>query len=162
MSFSNNEVIERLKCNDREYDQVFEEDEELYRRFSKRDIDDKGEITKTAVIFPAFSVNRGKYSKPEDVLFPNYKKYGIFKFHVEDIRSINAHNINGNNYSFDVEHLPECRSNNHKLQYDNYAHSEVRTYVNGKYDENKNIAKTIKSKFRMELYYRINYIKKLT
>ncbi len=98
--------------------------EELYLRLRPtgfpRDFVDLRQVPLHEVRFPAFSVNRSKYSVPEDVLKPGWPKWGIAAFCVADIPETLPHPQAAITYFFHVEHLP-------KPEEDNYAHSEVRT-----------------------------------
>lgn len=109
---------ERMYQSGRDEDQYFKNDENLYRRCCPEDvIGDR--LVVGAIKFPDWSVNREKYSQPSDVLFPYFHDCcGIATFKVEDVPSKLESNT-GTLFRFQVVHCPE---------YDNYAHSEVRTF----------------------------------
>lgn len=97
--------------------------------------------------FPDFSVNRGKYSEPKDVLIPSWPNFGIVAFRVGDVPpSVSSSGIT---YDFKVEHVPcEC----------NYSHSEVRTYKDGKRPRKVN-NQIVKKKFRQILSERTKILR---
>jgi hypothetical protein len=102
----------------------FGSDELLYRRFCPDEVlGDR--LAPDSIKFPDWSVNRQKYSQPEDVQFPSgsalvYLCCGVAGFSVSDIPSkIDPQGV----YTFVIEHKPEL---------DNYAHSELVTYKNGR------------------------------
>lgn len=75
------------------------------------------------------SVNRGKFSRPIDVLFPGYCQCGILSYSVAAVRcppiSVNGQKGVRYEWRWDVEHAP---------QEDNYAHSNtyaIRTTLRG-------------------------------
>ena len=101
------------------------------------------------VRFPDFSVNREKYSRPEDVLRPNWPDYGIASFRVMDVPESLVHEQTGHQFDFRVEHVPEP---------DNYAHSEVRTYEGGQ-RARREPSKAVRLRFRAILQQRIILIR---
>ena len=113
---------ERLLQQGRAIDPEFAPGESLYLRYSPQiEATEDLPASAMAIRFPDFSVNRGKYSEPEDVLIPNWPDFGIAAFRVRDVpTSVSGRGIV---YEFKVEHDP--------LEL-NYAHSEVRTYKDGK------------------------------
>jgi hypothetical protein len=129
---------------DRPVDENFDVAEALYYRCQAQHVDGH-QLLPEAIRFPNFSVNRSKYSEPEDVLIPSYHNWGIATFGVRD--------------------LPEPESTDEKTEYewqvvhdpleDNYAHSEVRTFKNRTYSEDLKVPTTIKKKFRQILSERI-------
>lgn len=144
MSSSETNRPERMLRRDRPVDDNFDLEEELYYRCQARHVDGQ-RLLPEAIRFPNFSVNRSKYSEPEDVLIPSYQDWGIATFRVRD--------------------LPEPESTDEKTEYewrvvhdpleDNYAHSEIRTFKNGVYSETLKVSTTIKKKFRQILSERI-------
>ena len=133
-------------------DPVFDPTEYLYRRIDPKWLLEDGELSPAYVEFPAFSVNRAKYSVPRDIL-AGYPGHHVGQFQVRDIPSPMTSSESGRGptttYSWAVEHLPEC---------DNYAHSEVRTYRNEEYTKSRVKSKTIKNNFRLELQARLRII----
>jgi hypothetical protein len=100
-------------------DPEFEASERLFRRIHP-DHFVGGVVTDAFLPFPSFSVNREKYSHPEDVL-REHPHFGIAAFAVGDIpKTLQADS--GQVYEFGVEHLPLP---------DNYAHSEVHSFLAG-------------------------------
>lgn len=102
----------------------FGRDEVLFRRFRKNQLVN-GELTPAALQFPktaaegGHSVNRSRFSEPEDVLWVGQDRvegFGIFQFAVSvippDVTCPDTHA----RYAFFPKHVP--------LE-DNYAHSEI-------------------------------------
>lgn len=125
----------------RPVDPVFLDDECLYIRVSYLDHHNKPNLT--CIRFTEQSANRSKYSKPEWVLLPDMKDWGIISIKVKDVR-INIKSASGIDFNCDATHQPNE---------DNYSHSEIRTYKSGKYIPNsgKRIKTKIKQKIRMRL-----------
>jgi hypothetical protein len=124
---------ERMFRQARPVDSCFESSEDLYYRCRAEHISDN-RLLPQAIRFPDFSVNRSKYSNPEDVLVPTYSDWGVSAFHVGDLQleqKTDAHTV----YSWQVIHDP--------LE-DNYSHSEVRTFKNGSYSETLKVPTTTK------------------
>lgn len=126
----------------------FEPSELLYYRCTIRDLEYAGgDLSSLSVRLPTFSVNRGAFSEPEDVLIPpsdqpiaNIELMGIAKFPVCGIPA-SLTPPQGKTIEFKVEHAP--------LE-DNYAHSNVRAYKDGKLTEEK-LAVTVRKDFRAEI-----------
>jgi hypothetical protein len=97
----------------------FDPDESLYRRIHPNYRTADGSINAGYLKLPTMSVNRGRYSEPEDVV-RNHPGQGIATFPVRAIPSSLRDPRESILYEFRVEHVPEV---------DNYSHSEVRTYV---------------------------------
>ncbi len=99
----------------------FKPSEQLYRRFRRQDIVN-GELTPAALRFPAqtgHSVNRSRFSRPEDVLWVEANKlegFGIFQIAVAVIPGELVCRETGRRFTFFPKHAP------HE---DNYAHSEI-------------------------------------
>src|SRR3954447_12309055 len=126
----------------RPLDPVFEPNEDLYYRISVQG--GVGEHPEGVDIrIPEDSVNRGKYSEPDDVLYPSYFSLGIATFKVSAIPSPKIFTDDQGitrEYSLKVEHDP---------YEDNYAHSEVRAFREDvRVQHSSKIPKTIKSVFR--------------
>lgn len=103
----------------------------------------------TGIKFPDWSVNRSKYSEPDDVLIPSYLDWGIAEFQVESVpkKMESPGNVV---FEFKVEHDPVD---------DNYSHSEVRTYKEGTHHKNIDVNKTVKKQFRQMLSDRTRLIR---
>ncbi len=100
-------------------DPEFEASERLFRRIHP-DHFVSGILTDAFLPFPSFSVNREKYSRPDDIL-REHPQFGIAAFAVGDIpQKLDAEP--GQVFEFGVEHVPLP---------DNYAHSEVHSYLAG-------------------------------
>lgn len=135
------EFPERLLRRGRPVDPVFEPEERLYRRLRVIDVDLEGRIEPTSLESPDFSVNRGKYSEPADVILSD-SSHGIASFTVADVPEslLSAEEIE---FQFSVEHDPLD---------DNYSHSEVRSYKSGgRLGPRKKPPKAIKTLFRLSL-----------
>jgi hypothetical protein len=74
-----------------------------------------------AIKFPSWSVNREKYRRPADVLFPSWPDWGVAAFTVADVPA-ELRSEGGALFQFSVEHVP--------LE-GNYAHSELRASKDG-------------------------------
>ncbi|MTJ22697.1 hypothetical protein FJR06_15770 [Dolichospermum sp. UHCC 0352] len=121
-------------------DMSFDENEKLYNRCQKEHINGE-RLLPTGIKFPDWSVNREKYSDPEDVLVPNFFDWGIAQFKVSDVPE-QIESPGNIKYDFRVEHDPTE---------DNYAHSEVRTYKDGNHSKKLEVNKTVKKLFRQML-----------
>ncbi len=140
MSSSKSDRPERMYRVGRPIDSYFEEDELLYNRCRLEHVDGE-RLLPTGIRFPDWSVNRGKYSEPEDVLIPEYWDWGIAQFEVSSVPK--SLNLPGNTqFEFRVEHDP--------LE-NNYSHSEVRTYKDGNHHRKLEVNKTVKKQFRQIL-----------
>ena len=136
---------QRMFQGSRGIDSNFASDELLYRRCCPYEILNSVRLDPNAISFPDWSVNRQKYSEPEDVRTPSGSLYlccAVAGFTVSDIPSKIDPDIV---FNFIVEHKPEP---------DNYAHSELVTYkngVSGKEIKNFKISNTVKKTFRLSL-----------
>lgn len=112
------EIPERLRRRGRAAVQEFSSDERLFRRVTPHHpLDSEGFVLPPGVPLPDLSVNREKYSEPEDVLIGHPDAVGIAAAVVGDIPA----EIDG------YEFLPV-----HDPQEDNYSHTEIRTFRDGK------------------------------
>lgn len=143
----------RLIRDGRDVDDNFEPREKLYHRFNKLQ-QSEGVLYPASIRFPDFSVNRGKYSEPNDVLlydYPSVIDWGVASFKVEDIpppHTTGEGTEYETTYSFAVKHVP--------IE-ENYSHSEVRTYKNGNYSKDMEVgSKKVKLRFRIYLGNRIS------
>ena len=124
-------------------DPVFADDEALYMRLPPKAYD----ASRVAIVllnevqFPNFSVNRGKYSEPPDVLKPNWLTWAVAAFLVGDIPAelegegpVKGQSVR---YRFAPVHRPELG---------NYAHAEVQSFK----PQGENVApsKTVRATFR--------------
>jgi hypothetical protein len=125
-------------------DPEFEASERLFRRIHPV-FYVEGSLSEGFIPFPAFSVNREKYSSPEDVIAES-PHFGIASFRVVDIpERLVVDSSRG--YEFGVEHVPETG---------NYAHSEVRSYSDGVMAEPP---KSVRKRFRDLLRRRITILR---
>ena len=136
----------------RPVDPNFSPEEILNMRCTKDTVDGSRLLpTGIDLRFPAFSVNRGKYSKPKDVLLPNWPNFGIVGFKYKNIFYKISTDPN-TEYTTSVSHVP---------MEENYSHSEVRTKKNGVYDEGRKIQSyTVKKGIRMYIASVSSVIKK--
>jgi hypothetical protein len=149
------DLPERLYRRGRPDDQEFEPTEELYHRCKEGSTyEDPAQpsawrLKPSALRSPDFSVNRQKYSQPEDVLLPTYQGWGVAAFAVGDVpASISSPGQVG--FEFRVEHVPEE---------ENYAHSEIRTYRGERRIlASSKVPDTVKSLFRQRLSERSRII----
>ena len=128
----------------------FADDEELYVRIHPDhwhgDMPDL-----TAVRFPNTSVNRQKYSACQDVLYPpegsnkDFCDYGIGSVTVADIPPPRVSCVDGREFTFKAFHDPSP---------DNYSHSEIRAFCDGK-PHNKKSPARVKTYYRMHLRSRM-------
>jgi hypothetical protein len=118
----------------------FDPEEQLFRRCRQEDVDE-GRLSRSAIRFPDWSVNRSRFSEPGDALLPDWAGWGVAAFAVKDVPPSVA-SEGGPDVEFKVEHVP--------LE-ENYAHSEVRAYKLGKHSRDLGVPKTVKSRFRQIL-----------
>ena len=111
------ELPERLKRNGRADDQSFDPPERLFRRYRSDDFFE-GQFSPVGLSFSSpQSVNREKYSEPQDVLWSEsdrFKDWGVLAFAVSDIPT--AFPLEQPAYTFSPKHTPEEN---------NYSHTEV-------------------------------------
>ena len=110
------------------------------------------EQIRTGIRFPEQSVNRGRFGKPVDVLFPSWCNEGVFG----DVRrclseqlSAEASSSNKKNapavWSFRIEHSP---------YWCNYAHSNIYVEKNGArlgHDDSRKVSPFAKKRLREEI-----------
>lgn len=150
----------RLNRRGRAADTDFTPTEQLYRRCPVTELDpaDPERLFPNLISFyPDWSVNRQKFSEPEDVLYPDYLGWGVAAFQVKDIPS--PMKTEGNvAYHWDVQHQPSE---------ENYSHTEIWTYKHGTHLANPkaetdpkppDLPKTIKKYFRTVLSERARII----
>ena len=151
-------IPDRLRSNGRQPDPIFEDNECLYFRCSVDQIDENG-ILQDAIKFPNWSTNRAKYSEPEDVLLPKFSNWGIAQFRIIDIpKSLQSEG--GITCQFRPIHDPVSLSVEDGDTYENYAHTEVRTFKDNVFDIKRKPPTLIKKEFRARLAARIKIIKR--
>jgi len=140
---------ERLQRRGRPIVCEFPSDEPLYRAIEPESVAPAG-VSPISIRFPAWSVNRGgripeedgPFSEPGDVLLPeNRRAWAVARFRVRDVP--------GRTITFGVEHDPLD---------DNYAHSELRAYVDGEFHENARVSTGVKKAFRARLAPKLEII----
>jgi len=124
----------------------FEAGESLYRRYHPSHRVGNRLLWAALRPFP-LSVNRGRFSQPEDVLLPDKFGWGIASFKVKDVPEwLAAASKDPDRYDFRLRHAPEE---------DNYAHSKVCSFKNGCFGRNENPPKAVRKQFRLILSERI-------
>ena len=139
----------RMFRNSRPVDPGFATTERLFLRCTRDMIDENGRMKVSAVAFPNQSVNRGKYSRPSDVLLPELRPgagdwilWGVVEFAVMDIPET-IESTGGVATTFGVEHEPTN---------DNYSHSELSASKGGKRQHrSKAINIEVKKEYRTRL-----------
>ncbi len=124
----------------------FEADEALYRRYDP--LHRQGDRLLPAALsgFP-LSVNRGQFSRPEDVLLPDKSGWGIASFKVKHVpERLAPDSEQPDRYDFRLRDAPEE---------DNYAHSEVCSFKDGCFDRNVDPPPAVRKKFRLILSERV-------
>lgn len=142
--------------NGRDIDSTFVEQEKLFIRCRRDWLDENQRVKPANIHFPDQSVNREKYSEDYDVLLPNAETtdlgliyWGVAVFLMRDIPASDS-TSGGTKFTFTVEHDPDS---------DNFGHSEMRVYKNGKREQNKNkISDVVKKAYRAKLAMRTGLI----
>ena len=139
----------RLFRNGRPVVLEFKSDELLFMRARPEDVLG-GKVDGTAVRFPDFSVNRGMFSEPKDVLLPCHDNMCVCQFQVRDIPQ-GSHLPAGSQreYTFEVVHVPEE---------ENYSHSEVQAYKDGVHPPKLKLPNTTKKWFRDQLRQKMRVV----
>lgn len=150
------DIPEHFYINNREPVDHFEPNESLYFRFNQEQFSEQNSLPVAAIRFPDFSVNRGEFSEPSDVLIPHWLDWGVAEFKVQAIPSPlhPEDERDQREFHFIVKHdpiSPQHRYFNEPTQgFENYAHSEIRTFV-----DNAHLTKEpppfIRKQFRMRL-----------
>jgi hypothetical protein len=154
------EYNQRVYRNERDTDQEFGTEEFLYRRFPKSSLVNNGwptPLTFTLEEKSGVSVNRSRYSLPQDVLEPdccngNHRPgMVVLEFQVRDLPERIA--TDGREYLFVPKHVPyECC----------YAHSEIWCNTSGDINQaNEKPSKTIRNLFRARLLVKIQEVGRL-
>jgi hypothetical protein len=96
----------------------------------------------------------GPFSEPGDVLLPeNRRAWAVARFRVRDVPGGAFQTApverGGRTITFGVEHDPLD---------DNYAHSELRAYVDGEFHENARVSTGVKKAFRARLAPKLEII----
>ena len=116
------DVPPEMMTNARPPDPVFADDELLFRRFSRENLDG-GEVSIAAFELPDMSVIRAKYGQPRFLLLDEqFKEWGVVAFRVRDIPPNRAILHGPLVYTLEPRHVP--------LKY-NYPHSEVWIFHEG-------------------------------
>ena len=125
------------------------DDERLFFRCVKESVDSNNRIKPASVRFPDQSVNREQFSRPGDVLLPDgetrSKEWilnGVVAFFRNDLpcQSSSGGDVT---YTFTAEHDPVE---------DNYGHTELRVYKDGRRVlKSKQVNTEVKKRYRLQL-----------
>jgi len=140
------DIPERLRRRGRPVDDTFEAEEQLYRACRREHVVET-RLLPAAISFRDWSLNRGKYSEPEDVLIGR-EGFGIAKFKVGDVPT-SLCSATGNIFDFRVEHAPEE---------DNYSHSRIIVGRDGTFRHNLDVPSQVKKSFRQILSDKLTII----
>jgi hypothetical protein len=138
------QIPDELKQRGRAADPLFSPDEPLYYLF---DAIEQDRVAVQRIPFPDQSVNRAKYSRPKWVrlvAYPKYMNHGIAEILVGKVPTELASD-NQVGFVFKTVHDP--------LE-ENYSHSEIRCYRDGRHishDERSKIPKIVKLKYRLQI-----------
>lgn len=138
-----------LRWNGRVADQSFEADESLYYRVPQ--LDGRGRVSGVDIRCPDTSVNRGKYSRPEYLLW-KWVDHGVVEFLVGDIPTPIL-SSDGQGFDFKIVHDPVKPP---EEPYENFAHSEIRAFRDS--DRRLTMPKLVKKEFRQALSDRMRPI----
>jgi hypothetical protein len=142
------EYPKELLWNGRSIEPVFEPDELLFYRV--QGFDPEGMVNVDDILFPNTSINRGRFSLPQHVLWSRYPKYTHWKvaqFRVQDIPEKVEQPNSTRVFNFKAVHDPLIKTD---LDAENYAHTEIQGFENG--ERKKNISNALVAKdFRMRL-----------
>lgn len=134
------ETPDRLQRRGRPADPDFTSEERLFRRVPRSDfIDEDGFVTPAGVPLPDLSTNREKYSEPGDVLIGHEEAVAVAAAKVGDIPN------EIDEYEFRPVHHPET---------DNYAHTEVRAFLDGQHFKDKP-PKWVRKAFRVTFQLKV-------
>jgi hypothetical protein len=125
----------------------FDPDEFLYLRYA-REHWVGGQLDPAGLRFPKTSVNRSRFSEPEDALFSEIGKYnglGVVRFGVWEIPP-RVDQDQGPTYVFFMKHVPLD---------DNYSHSEIWSDHGPNAGDYRAPSKTAKLRFRLGLCQKI-------
>lgn len=146
---------DRLRINGRECDDIFNPTEKLYIRL--RSVDPRTDRPDFGDIHcPGQSVNREKYSEPEDVLWRNSEflsQYGFGYFTVAQVPE-KILDGKGREVFFHVVHDPVFESD---IELENYSHSEVR--ASNETGRAKSVSGLIKTVFRQTIAEQITVLR---
>jgi hypothetical protein len=135
------EHLARMSRNGRAEDQHFENDELLFRRYLREHFVGNRMID---VYFPfPISLNRQKYSIPQDVIFAEdgrFDGWGVLEFRVNQVALELLHE--NAQYFFFPKHAPEET---------NYSHTETRCSHTLNHTPEINISSAAKKKYRVML-----------
>ena len=143
------DIPDQLRTGDRAPDNQFGQDELLFVRCLSDQVDGE-HLLPAGIKFPDWSTNRERYSEPQDVLLPNFERWGIAGFKVSAVPA-RLQTGESKEYTFAAIHEPVP---------DNYAHTEVRAFKDGAHDRDLKVPTLIKKEFRTRLSALTSIIKK--
>jgi hypothetical protein len=137
-----------LLWRERQLDQDFDPEELLFYRI--QGFDSQGLANVDDILFPNTSVNRGKFSRPEHALcfrYPKFANWKVAQFKVGEIPEDIIEPVNHTVFKFRIFHDPTLKT---EAEDENYAHSEIRAFVNEV--RKKNVSSShVQKTYRMEL-----------
>ena len=130
-----------LKRNGRPVDNDFPDEERLFFRIEEAVLADGEKIPPSAVPFPNTSMNRERYSLPEDVLLgkQGFLVYGTAVAQVRINHQTTSDRGASTYYRLCPIHVP--------LE-DNYSHTELRVFKNDERSHAPNLTRNVKRHFR--------------
>lgn len=143
---------ERLRFAGRSVDPKFEPNEDLFLRFMQ--MTESRRPDPLAIPFPGsdgMSVNRGKYSLPEDARYPVWLNHGVAAF---DVSGLPEDVASGDRRLFccRVRHDPQnVYLKAYDRRFENYAHSLVQAFLRGDSRPAKAVPKLVKTTVRFLL-----------
>jgi hypothetical protein len=125
-------------------DNTFQPDELLFRRIHPEHYID-GELQVAAIELPDMSVNRGKYSRPEDAIRA-FQNWGIGEFKVKHVPPGISSFLGAADYEIRIAHVPEP---------DNYSHSEIQAFENGTHVTELSANNVVEQRFHLQWRLRL-------
>ncbi len=153
---SNPEIVDqppgkRLACNGRCADQLFSPDEPLYIRIQS--VTQDGSVPGSAIRYPGsdgMSLNRGKYSLPGDVLYPNpeWLLWGVASIKKGLVPPDTSFSSSPKLFHLHVKHDPLAPPAD---LLDNFAHSLITTHAEPARSTHVQPSKAVKKGVRQRL-----------
>ncbi|NJK89157.1 MAG: hypothetical protein HC923_06945 [Myxococcales bacterium] len=141
----------------------FEDSELLFHRVKNVTLDGRN-VPPTEIGYPGsngMSVNRERFSLPEDVLWPDCSTWGIAALSCADIRSVMEESGDGRRrFTLAPRHDP-LEASMELDQRENYAHSLIITLEDGRHDHTPP-TNSVKKKIRFEIARFLRVLKRPT
>lgn len=121
-------VEERLRIRGRTPEPEFDDAELLYHRVKRLAQDGVHPLPKD-IGYPGsdgMSVNRGRFSKPEDVLWPHHSTWNAVEVSCGEVRGVEEVSGDDRTFGLDAKHSP-VQADQTRDEPENYAHSLVIT-----------------------------------